>query len=384
MSAETLAVTQDNAWNGYARLSPEVVRSREFQKRADYIHGLLYQCDNRTPFERQKALLAATGGSEFPYLTGHIIEREIVTAFQGTPMTMERIVRNTTRSNFNLKNIIDYRGAAERLQKVPQSGEYPARKPTESVLQYRLEKFGARIENPYELITNDDLGAFQSIPNDLALAARRTRDWYITNLLFDSDGPIDAVWTGDGGQASVSNTALNAANLSAALLAVAQYTDNSSGHDEPIMMVPRFLVVPPALKHTADELTQAANLAVIATGVDSSPATTRVSQLNSIMKYGLEVVVGHYIPHVVTTGSKGSTCWGLVAAPSDVPIAEFGTLAGTSGPEVFMKASNQMRIGGGVDPSGASFETDTIEYKVRDCMGGSRVRYHAGWASNGQ
>jgi hypothetical protein len=74
----------------------------------------------------------------------------------------------------------------------------------------------------------------------------------------------------------------------------------------------------------------------------------------------------------VDTSANKNTTWYLFADPGvGRPAMEMGFLRGHETPELFMKSSNSVRIGGGL--TGAeegSFENDGIDYKVRHVFGG--------------
>ncbi len=81
---------------------------------------------------------------------------------------------------------------------------------------------------------------------------------------------------------------------------------------------------------------------------------------------------------------NGATAWFLFADKSALPAAELGTLAGHAEPEVFLKRSDQVRVGGAaVSEFDGDFETDAIRYKVRDVHGGVATDTRAGYASTG-
>jgi hypothetical protein len=61
-----------------------------------------------------------------------------------------------------------------------------------------------------------------------------------------------------------------------------------------------------------------------------------------------------------------------------------GFLRGHTEPELFVREPNARRIGGGqINPLDGSFETDSIDYKVRYVLGGVVLDTRAAVASNG-
>jgi hypothetical protein len=66
------------------------------------------------------------------------------------------------------------------------------------------------------------------------------------------------------------------------------------------------------------------------------------------------------------------------------PALIIAFLRGHEEPEIFIKEPNARRIGGGAsDPMNGSFDTDSIDYKVRHVVGGRIVDGKATVASNG-
>jgi hypothetical protein len=82
--------------------------------------------------------------------------------------------------------------------------------------------------------------------------------------------------------------------------------------------------------------------------------------------------------------SSGDTSWFLFAEYDDRPALDIGFLRGHEQPEIFYKAPNASRIGGGaVNPLDGDFDTDSVEYKVRHVLGGCRMDPLTTVASNG-
>jgi hypothetical protein len=102
------------------------------------------------------------------------------------------------------------------------------------------------------------------------------------------------------------------------------------------------------------------------------------------MKNRVRLSVDPYIP-IVASSSNGSTSWFLFANPNNGrPALEIGFLRGHESPEIFIKAPNAQRVGGGnVNPMDGDFDTDSIQYKVRHVLGGVTQDNKMSVASNG-
>jgi hypothetical protein len=374
METQTLVGSdaQQGFRGGAQGLDPRVVQ----------MNSLLSNADRLPIAELRYRIQQAMATSDFPYLTGAVLERRLLGMFDDYPETIEKIFKRVTRMNFNLNNAIALNGGSGRLPNVAEGAEYQLRTFTESNWQYKLGVYGHKVALSWQAIVNDDLGAFNSIPERFAIGARRTRQWLMTSIWLDANGWKSTLFDTTGGQTAVATGVLNAANLATGIQAMSQYTKDG----EPIMGRPKYLYVPPALEQTAVELVNEPFLAALVTGLASTSSGTkeRVSQSNEyIRRQRLEVVTDPWAPIVATSGTKGNTLWGLFSEPNDTPAGEIGVLMGHETPVVLVKAPDAVRVGGGSDSVG-DFDTDGTQYKVRDVFGGCAMYPQARYLSNGQ
>jgi hypothetical protein len=101
---------------------------------------------------------------------------------------------------------------------------------------------------------------------------------------------------------------------------------------------------------------------------------------------GLVPILDKYIRIVCTTTGVRDTMWGITFDPNvqPRPSIEFGQLRGFESPQVYQKAPNTMRAGGGVDPSLGDFLTMDSDYKALTVFGGTQVDGRSTVASTGQ
>lgn len=378
LSAASLAAA--DSLEGFGRGGQRGDRAA-FMARVVQMNDLLTNRDRLPLPEMRYRLYQAMSTSDFPYVTGAVLERRLLGEFDDYPETIERLFRRTTRLNFNLNDAIRVDGGDGRLEEVAEGGEYTMTQLVEDKWQYRLKVYGRKAALSWQAMVNDDLGAFNSIPSRFGRGARRTRQFLMTSLFMGANGWRSTLFDSSGGQTAVATTALDPTNLAAAIKAFAEYTI----HGEPIVSRPKYLYVCPALEQKAVELVNEPALLALVTGLASTSgkSTERVSLSNEyIRRTRLEVVVDPWAPYVATSGTLGSTVWGLFAEPNDTPAGEIGVLMGHETPVIVTRAPNAVRIGGGFDVG--SFETDGVEYKVRDVFGGVAMYPQARWLSNGQ
>ncbi|GAF98587.1 unnamed protein product, partial [marine sediment metagenome] len=220
---------------------------------------------------------------------------------------------------------------------------------------YAVKKYGRQFDISWEAIINDDLGALRDTPMRFAKAARRAEEFYLTSLFWELAGPIDAYFAAAGGAGAVATVPLTIGNLETGVAAMAAYTDVGGS---PIMNKPKYLMIGPALEFTARQILTSANKMWLqgATALAALPDVAH-PMTNVIAQYGLQLLINPWIPIICT--DHGTTTWALFSDPSDIPAAEVGKLRGHESPELFMKSSDQVAVGGGLtNPMGGDFATD--------------------------
>jgi hypothetical protein len=203
---------------------------------------------------------------------------------------------------------------------------------------------------------------------------------------FYTSGNKNIVNTANSGGSSGNNPPLTIAALQDAFTVLSKQTDADGN---PIVINAVRLVVPPALKVPAMNILSSLQLWVTAPsaggGGPLTTTTTGGQQLvtSNWMTNVVELDVNPFIP--VVAGTNGNTSWFLFAdANVGRPALEVGFLRGHDAPEMFMKEPDAIRIGGGaVGPTDGDFNTDSIVYKIRHVLGGTRLDPKMTVASNG-
>ncbi len=377
MPPETLKEMLDG-WDGYQSVRTENVSHDE---RILEMVNLLNNKSRFPAYKQEYLIREAMTTSDFPFLFGEILDRQLIAGFKDTPQVMPRICRRATVKDFRTVDRYEISNGDQRLDEVSEKGEYLASDRDEARYQYKLKKYGRQFDISWEAIINDDLGALRDTPQRFAKAARRTEEYFLTTLFINEAGPLDAYFSVANGGVAVVGNPLTIANLETGVEAMAAYTDQGSS---PILNRPKYLVIPPALEFTARQILTSANKMYISAATSPTSATA-FPTTNVIAQYGLEILINPWIPIICTTGTIGSTLWMLFSDPGDIAAGEFGLLRGHESPELFMKASNQSRVGGGIaSPMDGDFETDNIFYKVRHVLSGVTLSGRAGYASDGQ
>lgn len=335
------------------------------------------------------AFTEAMSTSDFPLLFGDVIDRAMVLAYREYPNAIESVVKTTTVRDFRDVKRFAVDGAEGQLEAVAQGEEYPAAALSEARDTYSVAKFGRRLPILWETLVNDDLDAFRDMPGRLGRAARRTEQKFISSLIWDSAGPHASLYTSGHENiinttngAADDNTPFSIAGLQDGLTVLANQTDEDG---EPIFFDTVYLVVVPALEIAARNVLNGTELRVTVNG----GATGQELTVANWMRNKVQLVVDPYAPQIITTGTRGATSWALFGNPNDGRAAiEFARLRGHEEPEIWVKAPDAMRAGGGmVGPDQGDFDTDSIQYRVRKVHGGAQLNSTGGFrgtvASNG-
>jgi hypothetical protein len=348
-------------------------RSANYSKRLAEAAKLIADvAKGRVPsFRLQEAMTT----SDFPYLFGDVLDRQVLAAYREAPSTWSNFAKRTTVRDFREVKRFSIYGADQVLPEVKERAQYKKEEINENApYTYAVKKYGRRLDFSFETIVNDDLDALTDGPIRLGRAARRSEQKFVTGLYVNTTGPHSSLYTGGTNQLT-GNPALSLTALQTALELLSKQKDENN---EPIFIETVELVVPPALEVTALNIMNALQIELTEKGGTSN--TKLVTQ--NWMKTRFRVNVDYYIP-IVASSSNGHTSWFLFANPDNGrPALEVGFLRGHEEPEVFMKLPNSVRVGGG-GADEFDFDTDSREYKVRHIFGGTRMDPKMTVSSNG-
>lgn len=327
----------------------------------------------RPMYQLQEAMTT----SDFPYLFGDVLDRQLLAAYQETPQTYRNFTKVGKVRDFRTVKRFSVYGGDQVLPEVKLQQQYPVTKINEnSPIEYTVTKHGRRIPLAWETMMNDDLEALADIPNRFGRAARRSEQKFVTGLYVDASGPHASVYTVGNLNKVTSNPVLSLAALQTAVTQMAGRVDENG---EPIFIETVELVVPPALEVSGMNYLNALQIELTEKG---GTAATKLIAANWL-KTKFRLNVDHYIPIVAST-ANGNTSWFLFANPDSGRAAmQLDFLAGHEEPEIFMKSPNATRVGGGEDAMSGDFDTDSIEYKVRHVYGGSSIDPKMTMGSNG-
>ncbi len=313
--------------------------------------------------------------SDFPYLTGDVLDRMLLARYREFPAAWRQFAKVATLRDFRTVRRIASDGLEGQWEAIPEQDEVTYGALSEANYTYAPAKYGKAAKLSFEAMMNDDLGAFEEIPNRLGRGGARTVAKFVAGLYVDANGPHASLYTAGNANIVTGNPTLSIAGLNAAWSTLRSQTDADG---EPIMVEAAVLVVPPALEVTARNILNAIQVFMTSAG----GASGQELQVSNWIGGSLSMVVDPYIPVVASTA--GATSWFLFAAPSvGRPALEVGFVRGMQEPVLYQRLADTMRVGGGVDQMAGAFATMSQEYKGVLAFGGARLDAKATVASSG-
>lgn len=317
--------------------------------------------------------------SDFSNLMGDVLDRMLLARYREHDAVWRQYIKvSRPLRDFRTVRRLALNGAEGQYGTVEEGEGIPySTTLDEDNYTYTPALYSLGVKLSWRMIMNDDLDAFDSIPDRLGRGGARTQHKFATDLLFDSSGPDATFFASGNGNLLSSNPDLAIDALGTAFATLLAFTDDDS---EPIFVQGVHLVVGPGLWVVANNLINqlTVDFPGVAPGVDGD-ITVRV---NNWIVRNLNLVMDPYIPIIAT--SNGSSSWLLVADPNQGrPAAEVGFLAGFEEPQLYQKAGNTARIGGGVDQMMGDFETMAMHYKGVTAFGGATLEVLSAVGSNG-
>ena len=345
----------------------------------DLIYSGEYRGRRLQPHEREFLIREALTTSDFPYLFGDVLDRQVLASYKAVDPVWKAFVKMSTVKDFKTAYRFAITGGDQYLAEVAEKAEYQASDRSEAKYELAVKKYGRQFDISWEALINDDLGALKDTPTRFAMAVVRTEHRIATNLYaYDYSAVSHAanLYTANvANEVNAVTSLLTIASLETAVEAMASWRDAAG---EPIMNRAKYLVVPPALEMTALQILSSTHKEFVYRGTtDAGP--TAYPTTNVIRQYGLTLIVDPYLP--IMSALYGNTAWYLFSNPTDIAAIEVAHLAGQERPEICMKASNKVTIGGGaIGPMSGDFGTDNVFYRVRHVFGGTTLDWRATYA----
>ena len=367
-------------WKGYASVEE---RGRPTKAQAAAFYDLLGNV-RRVPAHRHEyEIREAMTTDSFPLMFADVIDRQMLAAYAAIDPVWKKYMRLKTvnrlypwigAKRFSISN------SGMTLGEVAEKGEYLTVKKTEVKYDIYARKYGNQLDISWEAIIADKLGALKDTPAEFAWLAANTEHYNAVNLYANDLNILGTHALGDlyddttAGEINADTLPLTIANLEASVAAMQAFRHPSG---QPIRNKPKYLVVSDGgLEFTALQILTSANKMWVMTG-DADVAAKAYPTTNVIARYGLELIVDPWLSIAGLDGYTANT-WYLFADPRNIAAVECDYLEGHEKPEICMKSSDKVSLGGGaIGPMSGDFTTDNIFYRVRQCFGANKLDWRA-------
>ena len=341
----------------------------------------------RNGYDLQIAEGVSTG--DFPTLFGALIDRELMAAYKADIPDWRSYVGRGTVPNFNTHERHKISGQDTLLPQVAENGPYLEEPSVTGHYHRRVYKWGRRFGISFESVINDSMGAFSDITQRMITAADRTESRHAAETFCSATGPSALLYgapIADCDGQNVTNVGvlpLTIPNLQTTLTLMSQQTDVNG---ERINIVGVHVVVPQSLRFTLDQILHSTWVQHFDTaGAANAVAVVDVPlpTYNSVAHVGLVPHVNGELESIDVSGT-GDTTWYVFAELAQGEAAHMDYLRGHETPEVCMKASDKITVGGGlIGPMEGDFDNDSIAYRLRTIHGGTQYDPHMTYAQVG-
>jgi len=277
--------------------------------------------------------------SDFPILMENVMNKALRGDYNFAPEYWQMIARQTSVNDFRAKGM--YQVESENgMKEIVEGGEIKYGKLVEGKETIKVKKYAEGIKFTREAFINDDLGAFNLIPSRFVLDWETIKGDVVWGLITDNgnmgDGKALFQAADHKNLATGAGSALAEAGLIAADLLFAGQT--ALGGKRKIRVLPKYLVVPNALKFTAKKLM-------------TSITATKSGDVN--------VFNGAY--EVITEARlTDADAWYLFADPSAIEGIFYAYLNGEAG----LRSSRT-----------DDFDSDSIKFAVRGEFGAAAIDF---------
>jgi len=366
-------------WQGWNPVNDRRFTESQIAQGIDLINN----ADHLRPHRHEFRLWEAVTTTDFPYLFGTIVERELMAQYGIVQPDFAAYTLQGTVPNFEQHTRHRRNGGRGVLREVTEKGEFLVTPSSDTRYTRQIRKLGEQFDISWEALIADGMGAFADIPADYAKMAINTEHAEVTGLYAAATGPDPLLFgapIADVNGVNVTNLGvlpLTLANLETTLALMAAQTDVNG---RPLSIRGLHLVVPIQLEMQARALLTSALKQWTEVGAGGG---IPVPTTNIIPQLGIQLHVDTWIPQIDVSANVATT-WYLFADTSFNYAIGLDKLRGHEGPEICMKASNKVTTTGApISPFDGDFESDNVFYRVRLCLGGCYLDPRCAYAQIG-
>ncbi|MEM8595426.1 MAG: Mu-like prophage major head subunit gpT family protein [Pseudomonadota bacterium] len=292
--------------------------------------------------ERSAVEMALSTTSDYPLILGGAVSRLLSDGYALAMPEIARASRVMSATDFRRQPILRL-SSGSALEKVNEGGEVTSAYLSEEGEAIQIATFAKIYGLSRHAIVNDDLGAFDALPQKGAEGSAQTMRTVLCGLLTANSG--DGVTMRDAtplfdvshGNLAATGASLSIATLSAAVTAIRRQVGQNN---EVLAITPRFILVPPELETPARQ-------------VVTEITAESVAEVNPFANR-LEVLV--------EPGLSDPNAWYVIGDPNRSEGIAHAYLDGSNGPTISMREG---------------FEIEGMEWKVRMDFGATMLDWRS-------
>lgn len=348
-------------------MGEENVRAAAEYKGQDFLRfaeeSLIRSGINTSGYSKREIATLALGGkvrglhhtTDFPLLLMSTVNRTLLAQYAIQERTFTSWARRSTINDFRPITRVRLSEILGNLEEVKEGAEYKYGTFSEAGESYKLAKYGKIIGITWEAIVNDDLSAFDRIPQAFAVKAANLQSDIVYSMILangfatmsDGNALFSAAhgnFVGTANNQTAGGTALSEASLG---LAYTSFRQQKGSDGSFLNLRPKFLIVGPKNEFLAQKLTSV-----------NYTATKQIDTPTASLT-GLTLVVDARIQNYE---------WFLSADPAQIDTVEYAFLAGEE--ELFIEERD-------------GFNIDGIEVKARVVFAAKGLDWRGLYRNNG-
>ncbi len=282
-----------------------------------------YEGDN-VRADLKGVLRAAFSTIAIPGILSNTANKSIMDGWLGVESEWQKLAKKGTANDFKTMTRYRMTGGLD-FEKVGPTGEIKHGTLGETSYTNQVETYAKMLAITRQDIINDDLGALTDIPKRLGRgAALKLNKEFWTEWLADAS-TFYAVASGTRKANYLSGSPGSLLSFAGLSSAEQMFLDQTDEDGNPLAITPKYLVVPTALKVTAETWMEGGELR-------DTTASTKVPTKN-VHAGKWEVVCSTYLSNANISGYSANA-WYLIADPMDLPVIEVAFLNGQETPIV--------------------------------------------------
>ena len=260
--------------------------------------------------------LTAGSTSDFPLIMSGLVNKTMLDAYMSWPETWRQFVAVGDANDFRDMYTIKLSGAPD-LKGIKENGEFERASFSESGETYRVVTKGLSTALTREMIINDDLRAFTTIPRLFGASAKRMEAAAVYSLITSNPLMSDGVALFAAGHNNITGTgtALSSGSLSVGRAAMRTQKGMAG---ESLNIMPAFLLTPVVQETEAEVILRSSSL----------PDKDMSSGVHNPWSGKLTPVTD---PHL---DDADESAWYMLAHPNQAPVIEVSWLEGDEQPYV--------------------------------------------------